>query len=69
MPKKRCNKCNKKIKSSLPVQCKCEHFFCNLHRLPFDHDCNFDYINNYKQKLEKTNIKIIPEKIPNKLES
>ena len=60
--KKRCEICRKKIKSLLPIQCKCEKYFCNLHRYP-DHDCNFDYKKENKENLIIKNPKVISNKI------
>lgn len=49
----RCNKCNKKIKSVLPLACKCENFYCTLCK--YEHNCSYDYKEEFKGKLEKTN--------------
>lgn len=49
----RCNNCNKKIKSLLPLKCKCEKYYCGLHKL--DHGCDFDYKKEYQEVLEKEN--------------
>ena len=40
--KKRCNHlgCNKKLLISC-MKCKCDKKFCNLHRLPHQHNCTF----------------------------
>lgn len=59
----RCFSCNKKIKSVLPISCKCEKYFCGLHKIPIDHKCDFDYKNEQKEKLKIDNPKIVPEKI------
>lgn len=64
MPRKKCKKCNKKIKSLLPIACKCKEYFCGKHKIPHDHDCSFDYINEKKEQLKIQNPKIIPEKLP-----
>ena len=37
--------CSKKIKlvESITNKCKCGHIFCNSHKHPESHDCQFDY--------------------------
>merc|ERR1719350_1555608 len=39
----RCGICNKKIKKSLQLSCRCGGIFCAEHRIPCDHKCTFDY--------------------------
>ena len=53
--KMRCQKegCNKKLELSA-VPCKCEKFFCSVHRGCYDHPCSFDYKNEHKMNLLKT---------------
>ena len=63
MRKQRCQKCNKKIKSIIPLQCKCKNYYCNLHRLSSDHDCSFDHVKAYRNILEKNNVKIVANKL------
>ena len=40
--RKRCFTCNKKI-GLLGIECKCSFVFCNGHRLPEEHECEFDH--------------------------
>ena len=61
MVKQRCSICKKRIKSILPISCKCKKFFCNLHKYP-NHDCNFDYVEQHQNNLKKYVIKVVPEK-------
>jgi len=61
--KKRCNLCNKKIKSVLPYKCKCDKYYCGLHKIPMEHNCNFDFFKEHKEKLKIQNPKIVAEKI------
>ena len=61
----RCFTCNKKIKSVLPISCKCEEYFCGLHKM--EHKCSFDYKKENKEKLKIDNPQVIPEKINNKI--
>ena len=60
--KKRCFKCNKKL-PLIPFSCKCENFFCSKCRMPENHTCTFNWKQNYKEKLEKENQKIIAIKL------
>jgi len=62
---KKCEICRKKIKSVLPTVCKCDKYFCGLHK--GDHDCSFDYVKNHKERLKVNNPQIVPEKIKNKI--
>ena len=45
----RCKVCHKKISllESIIATCRCNETFCNMHRI--DHDCAFDYKENYKK--------------------
>lgn len=36
-------------------ECKCSFSFCKVHRLPEDHDCNFDFVTAGKEKLKEAN--------------
>ena len=58
--KKRCEKCRKKIKSVIPIICRCEKYFCGIHKL--DHDCKFDYHTEHKEKIKIKNPKVVPSK-------
>lgn len=40
--KKRCFTCNKKV-GLLGIECKCTFVFCNGHRMPENHQCDFDH--------------------------
>ena len=44
MPKECCSftDCKKKL-TLTSIQCKCEMKFCDLHRYPENHACNFDF--------------------------
>ena len=63
MTRKKCEICRSKIKSILPIPCKCSKYYCNLHKSSWDHNCSFDYINEQKEKLKIQNQKIISNKI------
>ncbi len=49
---KRCFDCNKKL-GLLGIECKCGYVYCNSHRLPESHSCEFDHKANGKDKLKK----------------
>lgn len=57
--KLKCNICKKKISiiEEIMAKCKCNNYYCTLHRLPENHNCEFDYIANNKSILEKKLIK------------
>ena len=40
--KKKCFSCSKKL-GLLGIECKCGYVYCNGHRLPESHDCDFDF--------------------------
>jgi hypothetical protein len=58
---KRCYECNKKI-GLTGIQCRCQYYFCGLHRYPNEHKCTFDYVNMERKILTEKNIKLIPMK-------
>ena len=62
MEKQRCFNCNKKLKL-INYSCKCEHIFCIKCRLPENHKCTFNFKLNEKERLNKTLIKVVAEKV------
>ena len=60
----RCYKCNKRLKLT-DLKCKCNNYYCNLHKYPDKHDCSFNYLENQQNILKYKNPKIIPDKIRN----
>jgi len=58
-----CFVCRRKISVVSAFDCKCEQLFCKLHRLPFDHNCTFDYKKQAQSKLTTLNPKIVRPKI------
>ena len=60
--KKKCKVCKKKL-GLLPFKCKCEHIFCSLHRYAEDHNCTFNYKDEYMTNFNKNNPKVVAEKI------
>lgn len=62
MEKRRCFTCNKKLKSLIPIKCKCNNYYCFNHKLSYDHNCNYNYLDNNKENLKKYNYKVISDK-------
>lgn len=54
--------CSRKLKLT-SFQCRCEKIFCENHRIPESHNCNFDYKTLGKKQLQNANIQVIHEKI------
>ena len=60
--KKNCSlKCCKR-KKLLYRTCRCGYDFCNLHIMPEDHNCSYDYKTEGRKQLEKDNLSAIPKK-------
>ena len=51
--KTKCEFCNKKV--LLFNTCKCEKNFCMKHHHPEDHNCNYNFKEEYKKKLIELN--------------
>ena len=62
LDKKRCFSCNKKV-GLLGIECKCTFVFCNGHRLPEDHECEFNHKEKGQKKLETEMVKVEFQKI------
>ncbi|SCM05374.1 zinc finger protein, putative [Plasmodium chabaudi chabaudi] len=60
--KSKCYSCSKNI-GLLGIKCRCNHYFCSLHRYADAHNCTFDYKNYHKQQLIKNNVKVVADKI------
>ena len=60
---KKCFCCGKR-KRVILLKCRCEKIFCSSHLLPENHECKFDYKEHSKNLLEKSNPKIICQKVP-----
>ncbi|SBT87471.1 zinc finger protein, putative [Plasmodium malariae] len=60
--KTKCFLCNKRI-GLLGIKCRCEHYFCALHRYADTHNCTFDYKKYYKDQLMKNNVKVVADKV------
>lgn len=60
--KSKCFACSKKI-GIYGIECKCKLVFCNLHRMPEDHECSIDYRQLGKEKLAKEVKKVVAKKL------
>ena len=60
--KTKCWSCKKKI-GLLGMVCRCEYTFCPKHRYPEEHQCDFNFDNFYKKKLEQENQKVAVKKV------
>ena len=61
--KKKCDYCKQKIKSVLPIPCKCKKYFCNKHKFSEEHKCTYDYLTENREKLKKDNPKVSNNRI------
>jgi len=55
--RKRCFFCGRKVGLE-GFQCRCGNTYCELHRLPFQHECTFDLSKDYRKHLMKSNLKL-----------
>lgn len=61
--KTKCDQCGKKV---LFINiCKCNKKFCMNHHYPEDHNCTFNFKEEYKKELNKLNPRIENKKIEN----
>ena len=58
----KCWACAKRA-GSLGFDCRCGFVFCNKHRLPESHNCEFDFIADGKKQLAKNNPVVQSDKI------
>jgi len=58
----KCDKCSKKV-GLLGFKCPCELTFCKSHRLPENHECEYDFTRVAKEKLAKENPVVKASKI------
>ncbi|CAD7954327.1 unnamed protein product [Amoebophrya sp. A120] len=61
--KTRCWVCNKKCKLAGAIECRCGYVFCSAHRLPEEHNCDFDYKATGRELLRKQNNKVEADKL------
>jgi len=59
----KCDTCNKKIKlvEEITSKCKCGKISCSNHKL--DHNCNYDYKNDYQKQMESIMVPIVGSKV------
>ena len=57
----KCDKCHKK--SHIIIKCRCGESHCLSHKYPDIHNCTFDYIQAFRERIAKNNPKIEAEKI------
>ena len=58
----KCYTCNKKLKIT-SIKCKCNNYFCKIHKDEKIHNCTFDYKKYNKVLLEKNMPIVISEKV------
>ena len=58
----KCPKCTKKV-SLMGIKCRCGFTFCKAHRLPEDHDCEFDFKQAGQAKLNKDMPAVVASKL------
>lgn len=62
--KTRCAVCNKKlVLDYFNCSCSNDQVFCSSHRFPSDHQCTFDFKKVHKERIRKTNPKVMGEKL------
>ena len=60
--KNRCFTCNKRV-GLTGFKCRCDYVFCGAHRLPEEHQCDFDYKTVGREQLSKNNPLVVPAKL------
>lgn len=60
--KKKCFTCKKKL-GLLNFECKCKNMFCSMHLNPESHNCNYNFKEEQKKRLEKQLIKVVNDKV------
>lgn len=58
-----CSQCNKKLGPAQRYLCKCEQFFCSLHRYSDRHECSYDYKTAARPLLIESNPVVVKEKL------
>ena len=62
--KKYCPVCQKRLKLTA-IKCKCNNYYCNIHKYSDMHDCSYNYISAAQDIIKKNNPKIISTKVNN----
>ena len=63
MSKPCCIVCDKKLRLSQQIKCKCGEYTCSKHMLSTLHECTFDYKQKQREKLSKELKHVEPNKI------
>lgn len=50
----KCKTCTRKL-GMHGFKCRCDAYFCKLHRLPEEHECDFDFKSLEREKLKAAN--------------
>ncbi len=64
--KKRCGHCRKKL-GLTSFSCRCGNYYCTSHRLAEEHNCTFNYRENGRVELNKTNVLVLSDKIQDRI--
>lgn len=62
-PQRCCEKDCKKKLGTIKFTCHCKLNFCSKHRLPENHNCQFDYVSEGKKKLKENNPVVVKPKV------
>lgn len=54
--------CNKKIKIT-DYPCKCKNYYCRLHKLSENHECTYDYRENWLKSKKIDDLKCVSNKM------
>ena len=60
--KKKCPMCNNRVKLT-DIKCKCGKVHCMIHRLPEDHQCEYNICEESNNKLKDNTVYVITDKI------
>lgn len=60
---KKCIVCRKKVNPIYMISCKCNQTLCLEHRFPDKHDCSYNHVKQYKDRLNKELVKVEHQKI------
>uniref|UniRef100_A0A6P4F7I6 Zinc finger A20 and AN1 domain-containing stress-associated protein 9 n=1 Tax=Drosophila rhopaloa TaxID=1041015 RepID=A0A6P4F7I6_DRORH len=62
-PKKRCDKCGKKLGLTGGFPCRCGGTYCAVHRYSDRHECNFDYREMGANEIRRDNPVVVASKL------
>ena len=63
----RCWVCDKKLRFGSAFQCRCDYYFCGLHRYSDKHECKYDYKGDGASTISKANPTIAFAKLDSKI--